>query len=120
MSFSVVSIVAGIVFDRGLVPGSASAAADTLDLPEVAGTSISWHHLPQQTSGWNGYLWGKPSWLDGPRRDGTPGSAWEYNDVRVNLLCLALTHLFGRALPSVLDEHVFGPLGASGTATGSR
>ncbi|MFD6071339.1 serine hydrolase domain-containing protein [Amycolatopsis lurida] len=112
---SVVSIVAGIAFDSGLIPDPRRPVADSLDLPELAGTSISWHHLLQQTSEWDGELWGKPARLDGPRREGTPGSAWEYNDVRVNLLCLALTHLFGRALPSVLDEHVLGPLGASDT-----
>ncbi|MBE1573275.1 serine hydrolase domain-containing protein [Amycolatopsis roodepoortensis] len=112
---SVVSIVAGVAFDQGLLPDPHRPVADTVDLPELAGTSVTWHHLLQQTSEWNGYLWGKPSWLDGPRRDGTPGSAWEYNDVRVNLLCLALTHLFARSLPSVLDEHVLGPLGASDT-----
>ena len=28
-----------------------------------------------------------------------PGTYWEYNDVRINQLSLALLHLFGRALP---------------------
>lgn len=112
---SVVSTVAGIAFDRGLISDPHRPVADTPDLPELAGSTITWHHLLHQTSEWDGELWGKPAWLDGPRHGGTPGSGWEYNDVRVNLLCLALTHLFARPLPAVLDEHVLGPLGASST-----
>ncbi|WP_233599305.1 serine hydrolase [Amycolatopsis sp. WAC 01375] len=112
---SVVSTVAGIAFDRGLISDPHRPVADTLDLPELAESTITWHHLLQQTSEWDGELWGKPAWLDGRRRGGTPGSRWEHNDVRVNLLCLALTHLFARPLPTVLDEHVLGPLGASST-----
>ena len=45
---------------------------------------------------------------------GPPGSGWAYNDVRVNLLCLALTARFGRSLADVLAE-VMSPLGASDT-----
>ena len=41
-----------------------------------------------------------------------PGSHWEYNDVRINQLSLALLHLFGRPLPEVFRETVLGPLGA--------
>lgn len=40
-------------------------------------------------------------------------SGWSYNDVRVNLLCLALTALFRRSLPDVLRDAVMTPLGAS-------
>ena len=44
-----------------------------------------------------------------------PGSAWEYNDVRVNLLALAALHVWRRPLPQVLKEHVMDPIGASNT-----
>jgi CubicO group peptidase (beta-lactamase class C family) len=43
----------------------------------------------------------------------TPGSHWEYNDVRINQLSLALLHLFGAPLPEVFREHVMRPIGAS-------
>ena len=40
-----------------------------------------------------------------------PGTYWEYNDVRINQLALALLHLFRRPLPEVFLEHVLRPLG---------
>jgi hypothetical protein len=43
----------------------------------------------------------------------TPGSYWEYNDVRINQLSLALLHLFRRPLPEVFAEFIAGPAGAS-------
>ena len=36
---------------------------------------------------------------------------WEYNDVRINQLSLALLHLFGRPLPEVFREEMLQPLG---------
>jgi CubicO group peptidase (beta-lactamase class C family) len=41
-----------------------------------------------------------------------PGLGMAYNDVRVLLLCLALTVLLSRPLPEVLHEAVLRPLGA--------
>jgi CubicO group peptidase (beta-lactamase class C family) len=35
-----------------------------------------------------------------------PGTYWEYNDVRINQLSLALLHLFGRPLPEVFRDEV--------------
>ena len=40
-----------------------------------------------------------------------PGSYWEYNDVRINQLALALLHLFRRPLPEVFLERILQPLG---------
>jgi len=48
-----------------------------------------------------------------PRPLQTPGAFWEYNDVRINQLSLALLHLFGRALPKVFREAIMQPIGAS-------
>ena len=43
----------------------------------------------------------------------SPGSYWEYNDVRVNRLSLALLRRLGRPLPVVLKETIMDPIGAS-------
>ncbi len=84
--------------------------------------SITWDDMLRQTSDWEGTLWGKPEWADRPAQDATtwttrprkaPGSAYEYNDVRVNVLALAATNLWRRPLPEVLQEYVMGPIGAS-------
>jgi CubicO group peptidase (beta-lactamase class C family) len=45
----------------------------------------------------------------------TPGSVYEYNDVRVNALALAALQVWRRPLPEVLREHVMDPIGASST-----
>ena len=42
-----------------------------------------------------------------------PGTFWEYNDVRVNRLSLALLRLWRRPLPEVFRELVMDPIGAS-------
>jgi CubicO group peptidase (beta-lactamase class C family) len=86
--------------------------------------SITWDHLLRQVSDWEGTLWGKPEWADRPAQDAStwttrarnaPGSVYEYNDVRVNVLALAATNIWRRPLPEVLDELVMTPIGASRT-----
>jgi CubicO group peptidase (beta-lactamase class C family) len=91
---------------------------------------ITWHHLLQQTSEWEGTCLGIPEqvdryrWLtyqpgkaDGIKGDarplGEPGSRFEYNDVRINQLSLALLHLFKRPLPEVFEEFFRKPLGCT-------
>ncbi len=85
---------------------------------------ITWDHLLRQTSAWRGTLWGKPDWADRPADDRTtwydlerpePGTAYEYNDTRVNLLALAATQVWRRPLPVVLRERIMDPIGASRT-----
>jgi CubicO group peptidase (beta-lactamase class C family) len=44
-----------------------------------------------------------------------PGTAYEYNDVRVNALALAALNVWRRPLPRVLREEVMDPIGASPT-----
>jgi CubicO group peptidase (beta-lactamase class C family) len=84
--------------------------------------TITWDHLLRQTSDWEGTLWGKPEWADRPgpnpaewttRPRAAAGSAYEYNDVRVNLLALAALNVWRRPLPQVLREEVMDPIGAS-------
>jgi CubicO group peptidase (beta-lactamase class C family) len=83
---------------------------------------ICWDDLLRQTSDWQGTLWGKPDWADRPsgepatwqtRARKEPGSVYEYNDTRVNVLALALLNLWRRPLPQVFKERVMDPIGAS-------
>lgn len=86
--------------------------------------TITWDHLLRQTSDWEGTLWGKPEWADRPgnnpsewktRGRNKPGTAYEYNDVRVNVLALAALNLWRKPLPRVLKENIMDPIGASST-----
>jgi CubicO group peptidase (beta-lactamase class C family) len=85
---------------------------------------ITWRHLLQQTSDWEGTLWGKPEWADRPSNQPAtwwtrdrlePGTAYEYNDTRVNALALAALNVWRRPLPDVLRELVMDPISASPT-----
>ncbi len=87
--------------------------------------SISWHHLMNQTSDWQGSLWGVPDWADRPegsdrfewpnRELHEPGSYFKYNDVRINLAAYSLMHVWREPLPAVLKREVMDPIGASTT-----
>ncbi|MEU5022972.1 serine hydrolase domain-containing protein [Streptomyces milbemycinicus] len=119
---SVLALVAGIAHDDGLLVLDEPVAV-RVGLPQFAdahGRGITWRHLLDQTSQWEGELWSKPTSVDAQStREGTespggpPGEGWAYNDVRVNLAALALTALFRRALPDVLRDRVMTPIGAS-------
>lgn len=119
---SVISVVAGLAFDDGLLRPD-QPVCNVVDAPEFHGThneAITWRHLLQQSSQWEGELWGKSTASDRQSdREGTevhgtpPGEGWAYNDVRINLLVYALTLLLRRPLPDVLGERVMVPLGAS-------
>jgi CubicO group peptidase (beta-lactamase class C family) len=86
---------------------------------------IRWDHLLRQTSAWQGTLWEKPDWADRPEGANAaewanpkvwePGTHYEYNDVRVNVLALAALQVWRRPLPDVLREEVMEPIGASST-----
>ena len=85
---------------------------------------ITWDNLLRQVSDWEGTLWGKPEWADRPAQNAAtwttrprvaPGSAYEYNDVRVNVLALALTNIWRHSLPQVLKQEIMDPIGASNT-----
>ena len=101
------------------------AAGDFLYLFEAPhNRTITWNHLLRQTSDWEGILWGKPDWADRPgpkpqewltRPRDKPGTAYKYNDVRVNVLALAALNVWRRPLPQVLKETVMDPIGASNT-----
>ncbi len=129
---SYIALVAGIALDDGLIRSLDDRIADYAQDDGFAGahnSAITWRHLLQQTSEWQGTLWGKPDSVDHNRQAGShnadnsrrgtlrelepPGTRWEYNDVRVNRLALSLTQLFRRSLAEMLRERVMDPIGAS-------
>ena len=126
MSFSVaksyLSTVAGLAVDAGLITDVNDRVADYVQdggFDDSRNRKVTWHMLLNQTSEWEGTLWDKPDVAD--RRRGydrklqAPGTFWEYNDVRVNRLALALLRVYQRPLPEVLKEKVMDPIGASDT-----
>ena len=128
---SYLAVLAGVALRRGLIhdlhdPVAAYALDDDF-VPEQNRT-ITWNHLLQQTSEWEGTLWDKPDLVDrnrvlgggggGPdkgkhRELQAPGAFWEYNDVRVNRLSLSLLQVFRRPLADVLRHEVHDPIGCS-------
>ena len=138
MTFSVaksyLSILAGLAVADGLIRDLDEPVGRTVDDGGFDGPhngAITWRHLLHQTSEWEGTLFGKPDQIDRNRTLATefagtsnmkkgearplrePGSYWEYNDVRVNRLSLALLRRFGRSLLEVFAERVMAPIGAS-------
>jgi hypothetical protein len=128
---SYLGVVAGLAAADGLIgsvddPVYASVPIDEFSTPH--NRQITWRHLLQQTSEWQGTLWDRPDSVDHNRQVGLthdnsrkgevrtlerPGERYEYNDVRVNLLAYALLQRFRRPLPDVLRERVMDPIGAS-------
>ena len=136
MTFSVaksyLALLAGLAVDRGLIriddPVGATVRDGGFDASQ--NRDITWRHMLQQTSEWQGTLFDKPDSIDHnrdlgksdlggvkgtPRPMRPPGPLWEYNDVRVNRLSLSLLHLFREPLDEVLRREVMDPLGASST-----
>ena len=137
LTFSVaktyLALLAGVAFDRGLLPDvdePVRVRAPGIGFDNEHNRAVTWAHLLQQTSEWEGQCFGVPDQVDryrtvqfqsnppkGKKGDArplqAPGTYWEYNDVRINQLSLALLHLFGRALPEVFAEAIMHPLGAS-------
>jgi CubicO group peptidase (beta-lactamase class C family) len=137
MTFSVaksyLALLAGLAVADGLIASVDEPLAATVEGPWFASAhnaSVTWRHLLQQSSEWQGELWGKSDQIDHNRQTGigadqsrkgqrrelsAPGAHFEYNDVRVNLLAFCLLLRFGRPLPDILRERVMDPIGASRT-----
>ena len=119
---SYLSTTAGLAWDRGMIHDLHDPVkryvADDLFASQHNGL-ITWHMLLNQTSEWEGTLWGKPDWA--PVWNGTmrelhmPGTHWQYNDVRVNCLAAALLQVWREPLPRVLKRLVMDPIDASPT-----
>ena len=125
------ALLAGIAYDDGLLPDVHQPIGQ-----QVAGIGfegrhnhqVTWAQMLQQTSEWTGHCFGLPDQADHYRvvefaakptgEKGclrplsTPGSYWEYNDVRINQLALALLHLFGQPLPEVFEDRIMQAVGA--------
>lgn len=127
---SYLSLLAGIAVTDGLItdlnePVGRTVRDGGFDIAQ--NRDVTWRHLLQNMSEWEGELFGKSDQIDRNRNLGMegrarkgdprplqpPGTHWEYNDVRVNRLSLALLHRFRRPLPEVFAERIMQPIGAS-------
>ena len=149
LTFSVaktcLALLAGVAHDTGLLPDldeAVSAKVRGAGFDTAHNKAVTWLHLLQQTSEWEGECFGVPDQVDryrhlqyqpariqrtygnGSNNGGknskgdarplqAPGSYWEYNDVRINALSLALLHVFRRPLPEVFRDTIMQPIGAS-------
>lgn len=143
---SYVATMAGLAFDRGMIKSTSDPVIDYEAGKSIIQTDtgepvdgfdtdqnrgITWAHLLQQTSEWEGTLYTKPDIVDWNRNldpEGmgasgdfkrrermAPGGHWEYNDVREIRTALALLAVWGEPLPDVLEREVMSQIGSSGT-----
>ncbi len=125
---SVLATVAGFALADARSAGLDARVADSMPAgaPWFEGAkngAITWRHLLEQTSDWQGTLWDVADWADRPTGAtpadwpnpprAAPGTVHEYNDVRVNLLALALLQVLREPLAEFARERLFDPIGAS-------
>ena len=125
---SMLSTVAGIALDRGLIPKLDDPVVNVIkdggyDSPH--NQLVTWRNHLQQESEWEGEMWGKNATFIGaeafgrgemkPRAINNPGAFYEYNDVRINRFALSLLRLFKKPIPDVFRDEVMNPIGASTT-----
>ncbi len=128
---SYIGLCAAVAYRDGLIKNFDDQVSEYNGFKEFSSdhnNAITWRHLLQQTSEWEGTLWSKPDQVDrnrqvGPSADDSqkgqprqltdPGGYWEYNDVRVNLAALCLTRLFEASLSDVLRKNIMDPIDAS-------
>jgi CubicO group peptidase (beta-lactamase class C family) len=133
MTFSVtksyLSTIAGLAVDAGLIQDVNDKVGKYVWDGTFDGrhnSKVTWDHLLTQSSDWSGSLFGTKDWGDRPPREGDiddwknrdyyePGTHFEYNDVRVNVLAYSLLQVWRKPLPKVLKEHIMDPIGASPT-----
>lgn len=125
---SMLSTLAGIALDRGLIPRLDDPVANSIkdggyDSPH--NRLVTWRNHLQQESEWEGEMFGKNANFLGaeafgrgemkPRAIQAPGAHYEYNDVRINRFSLSLLTLYKKPLPDVFRDEVMNPIGASST-----
>lgn len=137
---SYISAAAGLAYDDGLINDLDARVGCSISdggFDSSQNFDITWRQLLQQTSEWEGELFGIPDWIDRGRQvnptsgmeAGTigesasknetlralesPGAFWEYNDVRVNRTALSLLRLFHTSLQEIINARIMTPIGAS-------
>ncbi len=125
---SFLSTLTGLAVERGMIksvhdPMKMYATDDGYASPHNA--KITWENHLQQTSEWEGSMFGKNSDFVGvaefgrgqrqPRAIKEPGTYWEYNDVRINRMSLTLLQVWQKPLPAVLKREIMDRIGASDT-----
>jgi CubicO group peptidase (beta-lactamase class C family) len=125
---SYLSTIAGLAWDDGLFKVTDRVSRYVTDgtFSGAHNSKITWEHLLSQTSDWSGTLFEMADWADRPPRTGTPeewqrrelrdpGTTYEYNDVRVNLLAYSLLQVMREPLPAILKERIMDQIDASTT-----
>jgi CubicO group peptidase (beta-lactamase class C family) len=133
MTFSVtksfLSTTAGLAIDNGLIKSVNDSLKNYVwdgTYEEKHNSKITWDNLLDQSSDWSGTLFGLHDWADRPPKEGSiedwknrkltePGTVFEYNDVRVNLLAYSLLQVWRKPLPLILKDKIMDPIGASTT-----
>jgi len=125
---SMLATVAGLAVRDGLITSLEAPIGSAIkdggyDSPRNA--QVTWKHHLQQSSEWEGNMWGKQDNFIGkegfgqgemkPREQMRPGSHYEYNDVRINRFALSLLRTFNKPVPDVFREQIMDPIGASNT-----
>lgn len=125
---SVLSTIFGLALDRKMIASVQDPVKKYINDGGYASehnAKITWEHHLQQTSEWEGAMWGKAHDFIGvqefgkgrrePRTLHDPGTFWEYNDVRINRFALSLLRIWKRPLPEVLKTEIMDRIGASDT-----
>lgn len=133
MTFSVtksyLSTICGLAYDAKLIKNLQEPVGQLVwdgTFDGAHNSTINWDHLLTQSSDWSGTLFGMKDWADRPPAEGdlddwkyrelqAPGTNFEYNDVRVNVLAYSLLQVWRKPLPMVLKEKIMDPIGASPT-----
>lgn len=120
---SIVSLLAGIAYDRGLfaLDDVISDTFPTLPTSWAADPPIRLRHVLSMTSG---TTFGLPETgrmltcscveemvLASPRDHGAPGEKYHYDNGLPSLLCVFLERVSGQGIEAFAQQHLFGPLG---------
>lgn len=126
---SYLSTIAGLAVDGRLIKSVDDHANEYVTDETYEGvhnSKITWRHLLTQSSDWSGCMFDLCDWADRPPKEGgidewknrklrEPGTNFEYNDIRVNLLAYSLLQVWRKPLPVVLKEKIMDRIGASTT-----
>ena len=119
---SFLSLLCGVAHEHDLIENLHTSVYVDTGLEVLASAhnrQITWEHLLHQTSEWDGELFDKHTSGHRGERVGeaplAPGTYWEYNDVRVNLLARCLLEKFREPLSEVLRLKVMNEIGGSAT-----